>query len=99
MANITDVSGINPAVTQISKGGEKAGAAGEGFGDLLKQTLQNSIDAQHKSEQVSMQALAGKADMTEVLQATTDAEMALKMVLAVKDKLVQFHDTIMRTNI
>lgn len=97
MASITDIKNITS--TGISQKGTQTSTAGEGFGDLLKQTLENTMEVQHKSQQVSMQALAGKADMTEVLQATTDAEMSLKMVLAIKERLVQFHDQVMRTSI
>lgn len=69
------------------------------FGDLVKQGLQNAVDLQHKSEAVSGKALAGKADMTDVLQAVTDAEMALNTVIAVRDKVVQAYNNIMSEQI
>ncbi len=100
MANITDATNAySSALNQIKKaaGPEASPAAGGGFGDLLQQSLQSAIDAQHKSEKVSGQALAGKADMTDVLQAVTDAEMALNTVLALRDKVVQAYEQVMRT--
>ncbi len=100
MANITDATNAySSALNQIKKaaGSEASPAAGGGFGDLLQQSLQSAIDAQHKSEKVSGQALAGKADMTDVLQAVTDAEMALNTVLALRDKVVQAYEQVMRT--
>jgi flagellar hook-basal body complex protein FliE len=107
MANINDATN---AYTSALNALKKAGADGaidetvkatgtSPFGDLLKQSLTNAVDAQHKSEKVSAQALAGKADMTDVLQAVTNAEMALNTVLAVRDKVVQAYEQVMRTSI
>jgi flagellar hook-basal body complex protein FliE len=101
MANITEATtAYSNALNQLKKaanpedGGESSGAA---FGDLLKQSLQTAVETQHKSEKVSGAALAGKADMTDVLQAVTDAEVALNTVLAVRDKVVQAYEQVMRT--
>lgn len=105
MANIKDATSAYASVlNQISKttattpdsGGESSASA---FGDLLKNSLQSAVEAQHKSEKISGAALAGKADMTEVLQAVTDAELALNTVLAVRDKVVQAYEQVMRTSI
>ena len=41
----------------------------------------------------------GQADMTDVLQAVNDAEIALNTVLAVRDRVVQAYQEIMRTPI
>jgi flagellar hook-basal body complex protein FliE len=104
MANITEAtSAYAAALKQMS---QSAGATtatepadASAFGDMLKQSLQSVVDAQHKSETVSGQALAGKADMTDVLQAVNNAEMALNSVLAIRDKLVNAYDSLMRTQI
>jgi flagellar hook-basal body complex protein FliE len=98
MANITEATNAySSALNQLKKasGGDTADTGA--FGDLLKQSLQSAADMQHKSEKVSGAALAGKADMTDVLQAVTDAEMALNTVLAVRDKVVQAYEAVMRT--
>ncbi len=101
MANITDAtSAYANTLNQLKKaGGENGEGGGAAFGDLLKQSLHAAIDAQHKSEKISGAALAGKADMTDVLQAVTDAEIALNTVLAVRDKVVQAYESVMRTPI
>lgn len=105
MANVNDVSGVNlNPLKQLQSGSgiagqEKPDAGGPSFGDILKESVNSAIGAQHKSEQVSAKALVGKADMTEVLQAVTDAEMALNTVLAVRDRVVQAYEQVMRTPI
>ncbi len=98
-ANAYSATALN-AVNKIAGAGSATDSAGgSAFGDLVKQGLQTAIDAQHKSEKVSGAALAGKADMTDVLQAVTSAEMALNTVLAVRDKVVQAYTSIMSTQI
>jgi flagellar hook-basal body complex protein FliE len=80
-------------------GAEKPEAGAPSFGDILKTSIGSAIDAQHKSEQVSAASLTGKSSMTDVLQAVNNAEVALNSVLAIRDKVVQAYDTIMRTQI
>ena len=98
MANITEAtSAYSAALNQIKKSSGVEEVSGVGFGDLLKQSLQSAVETQHQSEKVSAAALSGKADMTDVLQAVTDAELALNTVLAVRDKVVQAYEAVMRT--
>ena len=99
-ANAYSATALN-AVNKVAGAGSASddAAGGSAFGDLVKQGLQNAIDLQHKSETVSGKALAGKADMTDLLQATTDAQMALNTVLALRDKVVQAYNNIMSTQI
>jgi flagellar hook-basal body complex protein FliE len=100
MANVGDVSGKALSGLQaLNKTTAQPEVEGPSFGDILKQSLQGAIDAQHKSEQVSAASLVGKADMTEVLQAVNNAQLALNTVLAVRDRLVQAYEQIMRTSI
>lgn len=79
--------------------GSDAAAGSPSFGDVLKQSISSAIDAQHNSEKMSAAALTGKADMTDVMQSVNNAEMALNTVLAVRDRVVQAYDQIMRTSI
>jgi flagellar hook-basal body complex protein FliE len=98
-ANAYSATALN-AISKVAGAGSPTDDSSTGaFGDLVKQGLQNAVDLQHKSEAVSGKALAGKADMTDVLQAVTDAEMALNTVLAVRDKVVQAYNNIMSTQI
>ena len=93
-ANAYSATALNAVTKDAGVSAPDDGTTGA-FGDLVKQGLQNAVDLQHKSEAISGKALAGKADMTDVLQAVTDAEMALKTVIAVRDKVVQAYNSIM----
>ena len=102
MTNINDVIGAYSNTLKQLQGSdvkETAPASGPSFGAVLKQSISTAIDSQHKSEEVSAKAVLGKADMTEVLQAVNDAELALNTVLAVRDKVVQAYEQVMRTPI
>jgi flagellar hook-basal body complex protein FliE len=101
--NIGGVSGVTPSSLLKQDGGgasEKGGAAGgPSFGELIKAGLDSAITAQRTSEQTSAASLVGKASMTDVLQATNNAEIALNTVLAIRDRVVQAWQEIMRTQI
>jgi len=98
MSNINETgSAFSSALNQLKKSAGAEEGDGGAFGDLLKQSLTNAVEAQHRSEKISGAAIAGKADMTDVLQAVTNAEMALNTVLAVRDRVVTAYENIMRT--
>jgi len=101
MVGINEATGAYSAtLNQLKAGaGEKASGDNSIFGDLVKQSLGSAIEAQHKSEKVSAAGLAGKADLTDVVQAINDAEIALNTVLAVRDKVIDAYNNILRTTI
>ena len=72
---------------------------GPSFGDVLKNSLDGAIQAQHKSEAVSASAVAGQANITDVLQAVTEAEMTLNTVVAIRDRVIAAYDKVMRSPI
>lgn len=73
----------------------QAKAAG-GFGEMLREALQNTVDASREAEAVSAKAAAGKADVTDVVTAVTNAEMALDTVVGIRDKVISAYQEIMR---
>ncbi|MCW0234245.1 MAG: flagellar hook-basal body complex protein FliE [Ferrovibrio sp.] len=67
-----------------------------GFGQMLGEALQNTVDAQKTAEATSAQAVSGKADVTDVVTAVTNAEMALDTVVAVRDRVISAYQEILR---
>jgi len=98
MSNIQSATGAyTKALNQLNKATETTkpdSTTGGSFSDLVKESLNSAIDAQKNSEKVSAAAIVGNADMTEVLQAITKAEMSLNTVLAVRDKVVQAYQQV-----
>ncbi len=85
-----------------------AGAAGEGlsaaagtpsFSELVANAAQGAEGALQKSETVSLQAITGSAGLTDVVTAVTSAEVTLRTVVAVRDRLISAYQEIMKTPI
>lgn len=101
MVGINEAAGAySTTLNQLKAGGTTSSEGNSSvFGDLVKQSLTTAIDAQHKSEQVSAAALSGKADITDVVQALNEAEIALNTVMAVRDKVIDAYNNILHTSI
>ena len=70
--------------------------AGPSFQDLLKESADGVIDSTHKAEAVSLQATVKQAELVDVISAVSNAEMALESVVAVRDRVVQAYQDILR---
>ena len=71
-------------------------AQGGGFAELLSNSLSGLTEAGHKSEVVSAQAVAGQANLVDLVTAVNDAELALDTVVAIRDKVISAYQDIMR---
>ena len=69
---------------------------GGGFADLLKQAADGAVGALKQGEAASLKAVTGKADISEVVTAVTNAEVALQTVTAVRDRVIQAYQDILR---
>ena len=94
---------INPAAAAATYAtGQKAAsipgmdAGGVSFGDWLKDSASTAIDTMRGGEKQAAGAVMGKADLTDVVGAITDAETTLSTVIAVRDKMVAAFEEIMR---
>ncbi|WP_439816010.1 flagellar hook-basal body complex protein FliE [Zavarzinia sp. CC-PAN008] len=73
------------------------GETGEaGFAGFLKAQVQDAIATSRSAEQQSVQAAAGRADIVNVVTAVTEAETTLQTVVAVRDRVIQAYQEIMR---
>ena len=71
-------------------------ASGPSFRELVGGALESARDVNYKSEAVSTQALAGKADITDLVAAVANAETALSTVVAVRDRVISAYQDIIR---
>jgi flagellar hook-basal body complex protein FliE len=78
------------------QGAGPTGAAGGDFAAMLRQGAQAAIDAGKKSELLSEQALAGKADIRDVVAAVNNAAVTLQTVVAVRDKVITAYNSILQ---
>lgn len=69
---------------------------GGGFGDMLKSVVTDVAATTKASEQASVSGLNKQMDMTDVISAVSNAEMVLDTVVAVRDKVIQAYQEIVR---
>ena len=105
MSTVNNVLGAYKAASQAGTGAagglvdQSAKLEGPSFGDLLKTASNKVIEAQKSSEKASADAVLGKADLTDVVNAVNNAEATLNMFLAVRDKVIDAYEKISRTQI
>jgi flagellar hook-basal body complex protein FliE len=84
------------AGTDTGLGPTEGQAGGPSFSDVLGEAAQSAINTQRHAESAAMQAVSGKADITDVVTAVNAAEITLEAVVALRDKVVQAYQQIMR---
>lgn len=70
--------------------------ASNGFGDMVKSALENTVDLNKQSENMTIAGIQGKADIQDVVLAVSNAETALETVIAVRDTAIKAYNTIMQ---
>lgn len=91
-------AGAAGAYARVQGGGlaGAAGAATPSFGDALTRALGSVVDAGHKADAQAMQGIAGAGNLTEVVTAVSKAELALQSAVAIRDRVVQAYQDVMR---
>ncbi len=71
------------------------GKAGD-FGTMLQRTLQGAVDNLHTADTKTAEALNGGGNLTDVVTALSRAELTLQTATAVRDRVVQAYQDIMK---
>ncbi len=66
------------------------------FGNMVEGAIKSAVEAQKTSEAVAADAVLGKADLVDVMQAVNNAEASLNMFIAVRDRVIQSYEQILR---
>jgi len=66
------------------------------FGNMVQQALQGVVTQGHAAEAQSTAAIAGHGNLLDVVSAVSKAELSLQTTLAVRDRVVQAYQDIMR---
>lgn len=97
MMDIKAFDAANAYGTALGAGASAAGTAtGSGFGALVENLVEQTGAAVSNAEAVSAQAVAGSADMVDVVTAISNAEMVMESVTTVRDKVINAYQEIMR---
>jgi flagellar hook-basal body complex protein FliE len=89
-------SGAANAYARVQNGGfENAGDNG-GFSAALSGALDRMVSAGHEADTQAARAISGQGNLTEVATAVSRAELSLQTAVAVRDKVVQAYQDVMR---
>jgi flagellar hook-basal body complex protein FliE len=86
---------ITPSVSAPSA----APGNGVDFGTALQSAVQSAMDTGHDAEVQSMKAITQGGNVTEVAIALSRAELTLQTATAVRDRMLQAYQDIMRIQI
>ena len=85
----TGDGGVDP-VNAATKAGK------HDFSSVLGDVVNSTVQALQQSEKMSVAAAAGKADIVDVVSSVTNAEVTLQAVVAVRDKVIEAYQDIMK---
>ena len=66
------------------------------FEELVTEALDKARDAGYNGESVSAESLANKAEYHELVTAVTNADLTLRTVVAVRDKMISAYQDIIK---
>ncbi len=66
------------------------------FGSAITQALDQAVQTGHTADDQAMKALSGSGNLTDVVTALSHAEMTLQAATAVRDRVVQAYQDIMK---
>ena len=78
--------------------GKVAGGNSEGssFGAMVKDAMGSVLATGKKSDGLAQGMVAGKANIVDVVTAVHETELAVESLVAVRDKVIQAYEEIMR---
>ncbi len=71
-------------------------AAGGGFGEMVQNALRTAAAAGGKADAQAAQAAQGKGNLVDVVTAVAESEAAIETLVAVRDRVINAYEEIMR---
>ena len=72
------------------------GVAAPSFRDMVGTAATEAMNTMREGERMSAAAVAGTADLTDVVMAVNNAEITLQSVVAVRDRVISAYQEILR---
>lgn len=79
-----------------SETGSADAGTGTDFASVLKDAAKVAIGGAKEAERASLSAVAGKADIREVVAAVANTELTLNTVVNIRDKVINAYTEILR---
>ena len=90
-ANIRPIEAIPMELTEKVSGGSAAS-----FSEFLGNTIGEAISSTRRAETVGTRALVGKASLDDLAVAVSNAELTLKAITAIRDRVVNAYQDIIK---
>jgi flagellar hook-basal body complex protein FliE len=101
---MTPITSIIP-MDQVSRAyaagttGSASEAASTDFAGMVGDAAKSALQTMRQGEQITAQGIAGKADVQQVVQALSNAEVTMQAVVAVRDKVLGAYNDIMHMSV
>lgn len=79
--------------------GTEGVASGGGFGDTLARALDGVVQSGHVADAEAAKGMSGQGNLTDVVMAVSRAQLALQTTTAIRDRVVQAYQDIMKMSI
>jgi flagellar hook-basal body complex protein FliE len=84
------------AYRSVDAGDVAAGPGGQDFGTTLQNAIGSTVAASRDAEAKSAAAIAGSGDVTDMVTAVSKAELTLQTAMALRDRVVQAYQDIIK---
>lgn len=81
---------------QSIDGSSNASPVGGDFSSFLSKSLQGAVQSGQQADTQAMQAISGKGDLTEVVAALSRAQLALQSTVAIRDRVIQAYQDVIK---
>ena len=102
---MTDFSAIRSSYVEAAyaktvqgetRGAKSAGPAPKDFAQMVGDAASQAVDSVREGDQMAIKGLTGQASLQEVVQATMAMEQTVQVSVALRDKLVEAYQEVMR---
>ncbi len=91
LARISDPSALAKGV-----GGSVGSTGGQNFSSLLKDVVASVGESSKKADMQAQALASGKSNVVDVVTAVAETEVAIDAIVAVRDRVIQAYEEIMR---
>lgn len=84
------------AYTRTARGGASTESSSPTFGSAITQALDEAVQTGHTADEQATKAISGGGNLTQVVAALSHAEMTLQTATAIRDRVVQAYQDIMK---
>jgi flagellar hook-basal body complex protein FliE len=96
-ARVQSGSSVDAGIDGVDGG--SSGSDSSGFGSTLQRALEGVVQTGHEADAKAMEGITGEGNITEVVMAVSRAQLALQSTVAIRDKVVQSYQDVMKMSI